>query len=107
MSLPPEPPTPFEDQPTERHLFAKAPAGSTAAPTADPTPDDRTDDPDDLLEPDWDQPRRYSRLTVALAIGILVVLAFAAGAFVAGALAGPAGTACYPPSGSPPATTGA
>ncbi|WP_214405400.1 hypothetical protein [Pseudonocardia lacus] len=80
------PPGPFEDQPTE-HLFVGAPAAGTT-----------TDDPDDdLLEPDWDQPRRFSRLTVALAIGILVVLAFAGGAFVAGAASGPAGAACYPP----------
>jgi hypothetical protein len=90
------PPGPFEDQPTQQ-LFATAPAGTAADPAAGETPDDRTDDPDDLLEPDWDQPRRYSRLTVALAVGVLVVLAFAGGAFVAGSLAGPADVVCTPP----------
>jgi hypothetical protein len=58
---------------------------------------DETADDGDLLDEDWDQPRRYSRLTIALAIGILVVLAFAGGAFVAGAAAGPAEAVCTPP----------
>ncbi len=106
MSVPPDRPTSFEDQPTERHLFAKAPAGPTGVPTADGAADDRTDEPDDLLEPDWDQPRRYSRLTIALAIGVLVVLAFAFGAFTAGALRGPADALCTPPGEPPAATTG-
>jgi hypothetical protein len=106
VSVPPDRPTSFEDQPTERHLFAKAPAGTAGAPTADTAADDRTDEPDDLLEPDWDQPRRFSRLTVALALSVLVVLAFAAGAFTAGALAGPPDAACYPPDAPPAAATG-
>ncbi len=97
-------PVPFEDQLTE-HLFVKAPAGPAPGPTPGGAVDDRTDEPDDLLEPDWDQPRRFSRLTVALAISVLVVLAFAVGAFTAGALAGPPDAACYPPGGPPAATT--
>jgi hypothetical protein len=92
------PPGPFEDQPTQQ-LFAKAPAATPSVPTADETADDG-----DMLEEDWDQPRSYSRLTVALAIGILVVLAFAGGAFVAGA--GQADPLCTPPSGPPAASAG-
>ena len=85
------PPGPFEDQPTQQ-MFSKAPAAAPSVPTADESADDG-----DMLDEDWAQPRRWSRLTVALAIGILVVLAFAGGAFVAGALNGPADAACYPP----------
>jgi hypothetical protein len=100
VSVPPEPSGPFEDQPTQQ-LFTKAPAATPTVPAVDETADEG-----DLLDEDWDQPRRYSRLTVALAIGILVVLAFAGGAFVAGALRGPADALCTPPGGPPAAASG-
>jgi len=107
VPVPPGQPTPFQDRPTERHLFAEAPAEPAPFPTTDDAAaDDRPDEPDDLLEPDWDQPRRYSRLTIALAIGVLVVLAFAVGAFTAGALRGPADALCTPPGEPPAAATG-
>jgi hypothetical protein len=44
----------------------------------EPTPHD--DPYDDLLDPEWEQPKRTSRLTVALVAALLVVLGFAGGA---------------------------
>jgi hypothetical protein len=56
----------------------------------DPTPHD--DPYDDLLEPDWDRPKRTSRLTVALVAALLVVLGFAGGVLTERAVSGNAPT---------------
>jgi hypothetical protein len=37
------------------------------------------DSHDDLLEPEWEQPKRTSRLTVALVAALIFVLGFAGG----------------------------
>jgi hypothetical protein len=41
---------------------------------------------DDLLDPEWEQPRKTSKLTVVLVAALLVVLGFAGGALTQRAL---------------------
>jgi hypothetical protein len=47
---------------------------------------------DDLLDPEWERPKRTSRLTLALVAALLVVLGFAGGVLTERAVGGAAPT---------------
>jgi hypothetical protein len=58
---------------------------------------------DDLLDPEWQLPRRRSRLTVALVAALIFVLGFAGGVLTQRAVTGDARTVTSgPQQGAPP-----